>query len=130
MTFLATLVAPSTRIGATHYTLSIATDDDQIRAAQRLRHEVFVGELGATLRSQLPGHDEDEFDEFCDHLIVTDDATGQIVGTYRMLLPGRSERLYTDGEFHLGPLAPLRDVLVETGRSCVHPDHRGGAVIG
>ena len=26
-------------------------------------------------------------------------------------------------------MAPLRDVLVETGRSCVHADHRSGAVI-
>ena len=27
-------------------------------------------------------------------------------------------------------LAPLRRSLVETGRSCVHPDHGAGAVVG
>ena len=26
-------------------------------------------------------------------------------------------------------LRPLRDQLVEIGRSCVHPDHRSGAVM-
>jgi putative hemolysin len=46
-----------------------------------------------------------------------------------MLPPGRGTRLYSDGEFDLRGLAPLRDSLVETGRSCVHPDHRTGAVI-
>src|SRR6185369_181024 len=65
----------------------------------------------------------------CDHLIITEDTSGEVVGTYRMLPPGRTDRWYSDGEFHLAPLAPLRDALVETGRSCVHPDHRSGAVI-
>lgn len=125
-----TILAPSTRVGTTHYSLLVATDDDQVHAAQQLRHRVFAEELGAVLRSPVPGLDQDDLDEFCDHLIVRDDTTGQVVGTYRMLPPGRTDRLYTDGEFHLGPLAPLRDSLVETGRSCVHPDHRSGAVIG
>lgn len=35
-----------------------------------------------------------------------------------------------DTEFDLTALAPLRGALVETGRSCVHPDHRTGAVVG
>ena len=28
--------------------------------------------------------DEDEFDRVCEHLGVTDEATGEVVGTYRM----------------------------------------------
>jgi putative hemolysin len=46
-----------------------------------------------------------------------------------MLPPHRTTRLYSDSEFDLSGLAELRDQLVETGRSCVHPDHRNGAVI-
>jgi putative hemolysin len=115
-----------TRTGG--YTIRLA-DGAEVEAAQRLRHEVFAGELGANLRTGVPGHDVDEFDAYCDHLIVRDDATGAVVGTYRMLPPGRTDRRYGDTEFDLTALDPLRDVLVEAGRSCVHPDHRTGAVI-
>ena len=125
MTILA-VAAPTATAG---YSILVATDGAQVRAAQRLRHEVFAGELGAVLHSSVPGQDVDEFDEYCDHLIVREDSTGQVVGTYRMLPPGRSPRLYSDGEFDLAGIAPLRPWLVETGRSCVHPDHRSGAVI-
>src|SRR5690242_7614665 len=125
MTILA--VTPAT--GAARYSVQVATEGAQVRAAQRLRRRVFADELGAKLHSVDPGLDVDGFDAHCDHLVITEDNSGEVVGTYRMLPPGRSDRLYSDGEFHLGPIAPLRDSLVETGRSCVHPDHRTGAVI-
>ena len=118
---------------ATRYSLLLTTDSDDVEAAQRLRHRVFAGELGARLDSPRPGLDVDRFDEFCDHLIVREDATGEVVGTYRMLPPARARAaggLYSDGEFDLAALDPLRDSLVEAGRSCVHPDHRAGAVVG
>jgi putative hemolysin len=126
------LTAAPTGIATSGYTLLLAADEEQIAAAQRLRYRVFAEELGATLHSATPGLDIDEFDPYCDHLIVRDDATGEVVGTYRMLPPARAVRAgrrYSDGEFELSPLAPLGDHLVETGRSCVHPDHRAGAVI-
>ncbi|MFK4070643.1 GNAT family N-acetyltransferase [Streptomyces sp. NPDC029674] len=111
------------------YVTSVADTTEQIRAAQRLRHRVFAGELGAVLDTPLPGHDIDAFDDLADHLIVTDTSTGEVVGTYRLLPPGRAERSYSDGEFDLRALSGLRSATVEAGRSCVHPDHRSGAVI-
>src|SRR6185369_3582480 len=65
-------------------------------------------------------------------LVIREDQTGEVVGTYRMLPPHRSQqigRLYADSEFNLSSLRDLRSQIVETGRSCVHPDHRNGAVI-
>ena len=56
-------------------------------------------------------------------------AAGEIVGTYRMLPPERARAagaLYAEGEFVIDDLAPLRRSLLETGRSCVHRDHRSG----
>ncbi|MGH3432524.1 MAG: GNAT family N-acetyltransferase, partial [Thermocrispum sp.] len=56
----------------------------------------------------------------------------EIVGTYRMLPPERAaeaSKLYSDTEFDLAELAGLRGSLVETGRSCVHANHRTGAVV-
>ncbi|MFD0273131.1 GNAT family N-acyltransferase [Kitasatospora sp. NPDC127111] len=115
------------------YTVGLARDEDDVRAAQRLRHRVFAAELGAVLHSPLPGLDVDPFDEFCDHLLVREGEHGAVVGTYRLLRPEaarRAGRLYSDGEFDLANLTPLRAGLVELGRSCIHPDHRGnGAVI-
>jgi putative hemolysin len=116
-------------VHAATYTLTCTREPTEVRAAQRLRHRVFAGELGASLPSTGTGLDVDEFDEHCDHLIVRDDRTGEAVGTYRLLPPGRTDRLYSDTEFDLAALAHLRGDLVEVGRSCVHPDHRTGAVI-
>jgi putative hemolysin len=129
---MAVLLTAPARTGTSGYTLLIADDADEITAAQRLRHQVFADELGAVLHTDTPGLDVDEFDGYCDHLLVREDGTGTVVGTYRMLPPGRAAaagRRYADGEFDLGALEPLRERLVETGRSCVHPDHRSGAVI-
>ncbi len=125
---------PETDNAATRrYSLLVARDDAEVTAAQRLRHLVFAQEMGARLHSPVDGLDIDGFDEFCDHLVVREDVTGEIVGTYRMLPPDRAltaGKLYSDGEFDLSALAGLRAALVETGRSCVHPDHRTGSVIG
>ncbi|WP_216210784.1 GNAT family N-acetyltransferase [Amycolatopsis aidingensis] len=111
------------------YTASIAETPEQVREAQRLRYRVFAGEFGATLNSLVDGLDVDEYDEACDHLIVRRADTEEIVGTYRLLPPGRREGLYSDSEFDLSALDGIRDAVVETGRSCVHPEHRTGAVI-
>jgi putative hemolysin len=129
MAVLLTAPAPS---GTSGYTLLIADDATQVAAAQRLRHQVFAEELGATLHTTRTGLDTDEFDEHCDHLVVRDDATGLAVGTYRLLTPqaaARAGRRYADAEFDTTALRPLADEIVEIGRSCVHPEHRSGAVI-
>ncbi|GHK03808.1 GNAT family N-acetyltransferase [Streptomyces sp. NPDC003753] len=133
MTGVSALASPPPPLAPTRYTVSLARDEADVRAAQRLRHDVFAGEMGALLSTPQPGLDIDAFDAYCDHLLVTDTVTGQVVGTYRLLPPERAAiagRLYSEGEFDLGPLAPIRSGLVEVGRTCVHPDHRDGTVIG
>jgi putative hemolysin len=120
---------------APSYVISLAACEEDVRAAQRLRHQVFAGELGARLpafEGAEPGLDADAFDIHCDHLLVREENSGEVVGTYRLLPPERARavgRLYSDGEFDLSRLAPIRHDLVEVGRSCVHPEHRTGAVI-
>ncbi|PZT71135.1 GNAT family N-acetyltransferase [Streptomyces sp. SW4] len=115
------------------YTVTLARDEEDVRAAQRLRHDVFAGEMGALLAGPQPGLDVDAFDAYCDHLLVREETTGDVVGTYRLLPPERAAiagRLYAEGEFDLTRLDGIRPGLVEVGRSCVHPAHRDGAVIG
>ncbi|MGW2716657.1 GNAT family N-acetyltransferase [Streptomyces sp. NPDC001492] len=132
MTGVTTLDRPPKPAAPARYTVSLARDEADVRAAQRLRYEVFAGELGALLSTPQPGHDIDAFDAYCDHLLVREETTGQVVGTYRLLPPERAAvagRLYSEGEFDLTALDAIRPGLVEVGRSCVHPDHRDGAVI-
>lgn len=133
MTGVSTLDSPPQAAAPTRYIVTLARDEADVRAAQRLRHDVFAGEMGALLSTPQPGLDVDAFDAYCDHLLVRDTVTGQVVGTYRLLPPERAAvagRLYSEGEFDLAPLGAIRSGLVEVGRSCVHPDHRDGTVIG
>ncbi|KAF4410323.1 GNAT family N-acetyltransferase [Streptomyces lycii] len=124
-----TPTGPAAPGSAAPYTVAIAGTEELVHAAQRLRHQVFGEERGARLNAP-DGRDQDEFDAVMDHLVVTDNTTGEVVGTYRLLPPGRSERLYSETEFDLRTLpAQVRDRMVEAGRACVHPDHRTGAVI-
>ena len=105
---------------------------DEVRAAQKLRYDIFAGEMGARLSTSVPGHDVDLFDNFCEHLLVCDETTGQVIGTYRVLTPVQAQRVgstYSDTEFDLTRLRSLRDRMVELGRSCVHQDFRHGGVI-
>jgi len=103
-----------------------------VRAAQKLRFDVFAGEMGAQLSCKVPGHDIDVFDDYCEHLLVHDVLTEQVIGTYRVLTPAQAKRAggtYSDTEFDLTRLRSIRSRMVELGRSCVHPEHRHGGVI-
>ncbi len=109
-----------------------ARHQDEVRAAQRLRHTVFVQEMGARLPATLPGHDIDLFDDYCEHLLVRSQDSGEVVGTYRVLTPAQARRIgstYSDLEFDLTRLRALRPRMVELGRSCVHAEHRHGGVV-
>ncbi len=112
----------------------------EIRSAQRLRHRVFVEEMGARLElpAGVPARlDVDRFDPFCEHLLVRtvdDDSSkpGKVVGTYRVLTPDAAKRaggFYSETEFDLDPVRPLLGKAVELGRSCVHPKWRAGGVV-
>ena len=92
-----------------------AKHQDEVREAQRLRYDVFATEMGARLKDSIPGHDIDLFDDFCEHLIIRDDVTEQVIGTYRVLTPASAKRiggLYSETEFDLTRLRPLRAKMV------------------
>jgi putative hemolysin len=95
--------------GQPRLSVHLARSSSEIREAQRLRFRVFGEEMGARLSGAEPGLDEDAFDPYCDHLVVTDEDTGEVVGTYRILSGLTAKRLggfYSDQEFDLSRLAP------------------------
>ena len=115
------------------FELRLARDARDIRAAQRLRYEVFVEELGGD--GPMVDHqarlERDEYDPYYDHLLLIDKAqAGQpVVGVYRVLRDDQAfefGRFYSEGEYDLTPLKNSGRKLLELGRSCVHPDYRGG----
>lgn len=112
--------------------LSLASTAKEVKEVQRLRYKVFIEAMGLTALANAEGLDQDEFDEYCDHLIVRDTKTLEVVGTYRILGPKASRRLgrfYSETEFDLSRLLHIRDSIAEAGRACIHPDYRSGAVI-
>lgn len=119
--------------------LRLARDPADLAAAQRLRFNVFVEELGAKCKGPSCAErlEQDEFDAICDHLVLVDPARDaaaldHVVGVYR-LLPGERAaefgRFYCDGEYDLALLRATGRRLVEVGRSCVHADYRGSAAL-
>lgn len=116
------------------YSLLLCSDAESIEAAQRLRYDVFTTEPGFTLDDdgRSGGRDADRFDEYCDHLLVREDTSGELVGCYRMLPPPgaiAAGGLYTATEFDVSALDGLRPSLVEMGRAVVRDGHRNGAVV-
>lgn len=115
------------------YQVRFAESPGEVRDALRLRYEVFNLEMNEGLQSShASGIDEDEFDAVCDHLIIREELSGAIVGTYRMQNGTMAERnigFYSAREFDFKPFTPYRNLLVELGRACVHKDHRSIIVI-
>jgi putative hemolysin len=115
------------------YRLRLAQSGEDRDAACRLRFRVFNVELGEGLESSYQtGLDSDQFDEFCEHLLVEDKESRCIVGTYRMQ-SGESAACnlgyYSEQEFHLAPYEPLRDGILELGRASIDREHRTPEVL-
>lgn len=118
---------------STSYQVRLAEHYDDLLAAQRLRFEVFNLELHEGLDSAyLEGLDSDPFDTVCDHLLVYENETDNVVGTYR-LQTGFSASgnlgYYSANEFEFAPFEKIRGNLIELGRACVAKEHRSMAVI-
>ena len=117
---------------APDYVVRLAQSDADLRAAQALRYDVFVRELGGTgdMVDHAAGLERDRFDGICDHLLLIDRAAADaVVGVYRLLrgdVARDSGGFYCDAEYDLAPLVASGRRLLELGRSCLHADHRGG----
>ncbi|MDX1959327.1 MAG: GNAT family N-acyltransferase [Leptospiraceae bacterium] len=112
----------------------MAEDQLEIEKTLSLRYNVFNLEMGEGLpESASTRKDRDEYDYFCDHLIVLDKKQeDKIVGTYRILRKDvalENIGFYSETEFDLSKIYAMDENVAEVGRSCVHPDYRNGSVI-
>jgi len=116
------------------FSVKIAETRDELRAAQALRYDVFVRELGGggEMVDHAQGLERDRFDPFFDHMIATDTGTGRVVGVYRLLRDDQARaagQFYSEDEYDLSVLKSSGRRLLELGRSCLHPDYRGGTAM-
>ena len=116
---------------APRFSVRLAATDDELRAAQRLRYDVFVEELGGG--GPMVDHDarleRDRFDPFFDHLILTDHTSDRIVGVYRVMRADQARaagQFYSEDEYDLTQLLGAGRQVLELGRSCLHREYRGG----
>lgn len=120
-----------------HLELRLAKTPEDLCAAQRLRYRVFVAELGGTgpMVDHDAGLEADRFDPFFDHLLLLDhrrDADDRVIGVYRVMRDEGAKRagqFYSEDEYDLSALKASGRPLLELGRSCVHPDYRGGTAM-
>lgn len=122
-----------------HLEIRLAKSSTDLRSAQRLRYMVFVEELGGD--GPMVDHDQrleiDSHDASYDHLVLVDTRNDpknldHVVGVYRLLPGDRAERsggFYCASEYDLSVLEGSGRRLLELGRSCLHPDYRGGAAM-
>jgi putative hemolysin len=115
------------------YLARMAESERDREAIYRLRFEVFNLELGEGLASAFSsGCDTDEFDLVCDHLLVEDQPSGRVVGTYRLQtgqMAARNRGYYSAREFDFAPYEALRGQLIELGRACIEREHRNFEVL-
>lgn len=119
--------------------VKIARSPADLRAAQRLRYQVFVDELGGD--GPLVDHDakleRDIYDDHAAQMILVDpsrdpEAGNHVVGVYRLLDGAQAQAVggfYSESEYDLAPLKASGRSLLELGRSCLHPDFRGGTAM-
>lgn len=127
------------QMGAPRFEARLAETDADRRAAQRLRYEVFVAELGGD--GEMVDHaarlERDSFDAHAEQLLLIDRARGddaetQVVGVYRLMTQdaaARAGQFYSESEYDLARLRASGRKLLELGRSCLHRDYRGGTAM-
>ncbi len=121
------------RLSGPAYRLRLAESAEDLRAAQMLRFLVFNVEMQEGLaQSFATCLDADAFDPVCDHLLVENTRTDEIVGTYRLQTGVRAQQnlgYYSAREFDFTPFESQRPGMLELGRACIHSEHRSFAVL-
>ena len=114
------------------FSVRLAENADEIEQCLRLRYRIFAQEMGARLSSKEAGIDQDRFDDYCKHLMVFDNDSGNVIATTRLLLSEEAEEsglFYSETEFDLELVLKQNGRFMEVGRTCIDPGSRKGSVL-
>ncbi len=115
--------------------LRLAESAAEVRAAQALRYRIFYRDMAAKPSAEVAAleRDFDEFDDYCDHLLMFDQSLGggaeSVIGTYRLMrreAAARCGQFYSSDEYDISKLIEHPGEILELGRSCIDPDYRKG----
>jgi len=129
------MVRPSITVNFENDLYQVKTADslEEIIQVLSLRFEVFFREFSTNkVTFTLFPYDIDMHDFICDHLIVKEKVTNNVVACYRLLSDSSEknvEKFYSEGEFGLGEFLAIPGRKLELGRACVHKDYRKGTVV-
>lgn len=116
-----------------NYQLKTADSFDELRATFKLRYNVFYREFaGSNTEEPINQLDIENHDYMCDHLIVKDLRTNEVIACYRLLSCQNKpeDRLfYSESEFVIDEFLKNTRKKLELGRACVHKSYRRGTVI-
>ncbi|SDE14258.1 Putative hemolysin [Paracoccus isoporae] len=107
------------------FRVRLADTAEDLRAAQRLRWLAFIGKRGRAADDGA-AIDADAFDAQCQHVLIEDQRSGQLLATFRfMALDSGAEigRSYSASHYDLARLRDFDGPMVEMGRFCIHPEH-------
>jgi len=116
----------------------LAQTTEETLAAQSLRYKVFYEEMAASPSVEMAKvkRDFDQFDEYCDHLIVVDHDRSEneekVVGTYRLLRRSVADThggFYSSWEYNIDSVLQHPGEILELGRSCVEAPYRNRATM-
>ena len=104
------------------YRVRLAKCEADLLATQRLRYLAFRDEQSST--ENLENSDQDRFDPICDHVLVEDRHSGQLLCSFRMMSFSSGADIpssYSAQFYDLTTLKYFRGPMVEIGRFCIHP---------
>ncbi|MBD64962.1 MAG: hypothetical protein CME62_07125 [Halobacteriovoraceae bacterium] len=107
------------------YQLKTASHVEELINVFRLRYQNFL----EAVKGDEATYDLDEFDHLCDHLVIIDKSTQQIIGTYRILCSDFTSKFYSATEFKIDEFLKIPGKKIELGRACIDPHYRNGQVI-
>lgn len=116
------------------YVVRFVRSREELDEVLKLRFDIFNLELGEGLESSFQtGRDLDEYDLACHHLMVIEESTGSVVGTYRLqtgAMAAAAKGFYSATEFDLShlPVEVLED-SIELGRACIAQAYRNTQVL-
>lgn len=100
----------------------------ELQDVQRFRAKQFSHQFGLTFEDDL---DQDLYDFGCEHAVLKDKWSGEIVAYTRLKLFQGYEigQSYSAQEFEIVPHLSHLPSIVEIGRTCVHPQFRSGKAL-
>ena len=122
-------------ITAGEFEVRLATREEEILAAQRLRYRTLFLERGgrpdeAKVTAQA---DADEWDAAAHHVVVSSRSRpDEIVGTLRLVARDRlapGQRFYTEHAYDLTGLRHRYSRMLELGRFCIESERRQGGIL-